>query len=160
MDKAEFLAELRAGRTEWDGTLSRIDEERITEPGAEGVWSAKDVVAHVAWHEREMEAMLRTHNATGSDLWNLPLDERNAAIQAENSNQPLATVFAEGRAAYAALLLVVEGLADEDLTDPKRYRGMPADWVPWQIVAGNSYEHEREHAASLRKWLDATTTQH
>lgn len=124
-------------------------------PGAAGMWSARDVVAHVAWHEREMETMLRKHDANGSDLWNLPLDERNAAIRELYRDRPLAEGLAEGRAAYAALLPVIEGLSDEDLNDPKRYRDMPADWAPWQVVAGNTYEHYREHAASLRKWLDS-----
>ena len=156
MNRAAFLAELRAGRAEWDETLARIDEARMTEPGVEGAWSAKDVVAHVAWHEREMAAMLRERDANaGSDLWDLPLDERNTAIYAKYRDLPLDAVLAEGRAAYATLLPEVEGLADEDLNAPKRYRNMPADWIPWQVLAGNTYEHYREHAASLRKWLDA-----
>lgn len=154
MNTTEFLAELRAGRIEWDDALARVPMERMTEPGVEGEWSAKDVVAHIAWHEREMLGMLQAHDANGSDLWNLPLDERNATICAQNRDRPLDDVLAEGRAAYAEVLPAVENLSDEDLNDPKRYRDMPEDWIPWQILAGNTYEHYRDHAASLRKWLD------
>lgn len=157
MNTTEFLAELRAGRSEWDDTLAWIPMERMAEPGAEGEWSAKDVVAHIAWHEREMQTMLRARDANGSDLWNLPLDERNATIYAQNRDRTLLDVLAEGSAAYAALLPAVERLSDEDLNDPKQYRDMPADWVPWQILAGNTYEHYRDHAASLRQWLDRSS---
>lgn len=154
MNTTEFLAELHTGRAEWEDALARIPMERMAEPGVEGKWSVKDVVAHIAWHEREMLTMLRARDANGSDLWNLPLDERNAAIYAQNRDRTLGDVLAEGSDSYTELLAAVENLSDEDLNDPKRYRDMPADWVPWQVLAGNTYEHYRDHAASLRKWLD------
>jgi len=48
----------------------------------------------------------------------------------------------------------VQSLDDQDLHDPARFAGMPADWSPWRIIAGNSFEHYRAHASDLRQWLD------
>jgi hypothetical protein len=47
MTKARLLVELRAARNEWDTLMAAVGEERMTEPGAAGDWSVKDVTAHL-----------------------------------------------------------------------------------------------------------------
>ncbi len=42
---------------------------------------------------------------------------------------------------------------DDELNDSSRFRDMPSDGQPWHIVAQNTYEHYREHAANVEKWL-------
>ena len=154
MTKAQFLDLLRTARAEWDALLAAVPEARMTAPGVEGHWSVKDVIAHITWHEREMLGVLRARALVGSDLWGLPLHERNATIHAENRNRPLAEVLAESRAVYPQLPAAVEGLAEEDLTDPARFADMPGDWVPWQLLAANTYTHYRDHMPAIRAWLD------
>jgi Mycothiol maleylpyruvate isomerase N-terminal domain len=78
MNRATFLATLRAGRAEWEALLATIPIDRMTEPGAAGDRSVKDVVAHVTWSEREMIGVARAHALVGSDLWRLSQDERNS----------------------------------------------------------------------------------
>ena len=55
----------------------------------------KDILAHIAWYEREMIGMLRAHAVAGSDLWDVSLDARNAAIYEINAGRPLGEVQAE-----------------------------------------------------------------
>ena len=43
-------------------------------------------------------------------------------------------------------------LADEDLNDATRYKDMPEDWTPWEVVASNTFEHYPDHVAELRTW--------
>ena len=43
-------------------------------------------------------------------------------------------------------------LADEDLNDATRYKDMPKDWTPWEVVASNTFEHYSDHVAELRTW--------
>ena len=100
MTQAEFLSLFHTARAEWDALMGRIDEARMTEPGVEGDWSVKDIVAHVTWYEREMVDLLRARALAGSDIWNLPLDERNAAIFEQNRKRTLADVLAESRAVF------------------------------------------------------------
>jgi hypothetical protein len=47
MTRARLLVELRAARSEWDTLMAVVGEERMTEPGAAGDWSVKDVIAHL-----------------------------------------------------------------------------------------------------------------
>ena len=153
MDKIRFLDTLLAERAEWDRVLSQIDEARMAVPRVAGEWSVKDVVAHVTWFEREMVGVLTAYALVGSDLWDLPGDERNRVIFEQNRQRPLEDVLTEARQVFDQLLAAVRPLSDEDLVDPGRFRDMPADWVPWQILAGNTYEHYRDHLPALRAWL-------
>ena len=80
MKKAELIRALQEVHRAFNDLLARIPAERMNEPGALDSWSIKDVIAHLAWHEREMVGMLQAHALVGSELWNLPLDQRNQAI--------------------------------------------------------------------------------
>ena len=126
----------------------------MTESGVVGEWSVKDVIAHITWHEREMVGVLRARALVGSDLWNLPLDQRNAAIFEQNRHRPLSDVLTEAQQIFPHLVELVQTLDDQDLIDPSRFAQMPADWQPWQVIASNSFEHYRAHIPDLRAWLN------
>ena len=154
MDKARFLDNLHRGRHEWRSLLEQVGVERMADPGLAGAWSGKDIVAHMAWFEREMVDLITQRALVGSDFWQLPPDERNAAIHQRNKDRDLAQVVAEEAQAYAQLVDAVEALSDQDLVDASRFRDMPADWVPWEIVADNSYAHYIQHTPGIRRWLE------
>ena len=158
MTGAKFLDSLRSGRAEWEALLAQIGADRMTQPGVEGDWSIKDIIAHVTWHEREMVGVLRARALIGSELWNLPTDERNAAIFEQNKDRALDDVLQESRQMFPQLLELAAGLSDEELNDPRRFSEMPEEWTPWELVAGNSYTHYPDHIASIRAWLDRTET--
>lgn len=156
MTKDRFLRLLLDERARWDELLSQVDEAHMTTPGVEGEWSLKDIIAHVAWYEGQMVGVLRQRSLVGSDLWELPTDERNAAIHEQNRHRALADVLAEARQVYAEFVDGVRALTTEDLHDPGRFAGMPADWIPWQVIASNSFEHYPQHIPAIRDWLEKT----
>jgi hypothetical protein len=155
MTKADVLDKMRAGRAEWEALIAQVPRERMTEPGVMGAWSVKDIIAHVTWGEAEITAVFRRHALVGSDLWNLPQDERNAAMVAESRARSLDDVLAEAERAYPQLLAAVQSLDDADLNDAARYANMPPLWRPWQLIAGNTYNHYPDHIPAIRAWLDA-----
>jgi uncharacterized damage-inducible protein DinB len=157
MDRATFLAILQRERAAWDALLaevSELGEARISQPGINGEWSVKDIVAHVTWYEREMIAMLQTRALEGSTLWELSHDQRNMTLFEQHRGQPLAEVLADARQTFADLVALMEGLAEKDLHDASRYRAMPPDWTPWEVLADNSYMHYPQHAPAIRAWLE------
>jgi hypothetical protein len=153
ISKADFVAALRAGRAEWEALLAEIPAEWMTRPGAAGDWTPKDVIAHVAWHEREMAGVLEQRAMVGSELWQIGLDERNQAIYEQNRDRPLDELLAEEAALYARMLAGVAALEDDDLNDPGRYREMPGERRPHQVFVGNMHGHYHEHLPELRAWL-------
>lgn len=154
MEKSRLIASIRESRARWEALLAEVPRQRMEEPGAAGHWSVKDVVAHLAWHELEMIGMLRARALVGSPLWNLPTDERNAAIYEQNRHRPLKDVLAEAGQAYPQLLAELEKIASEDLNDPDRFAGMPPDWVPAEIIAQNTFEHYDDHIPWMKDWLE------
>jgi len=153
MDKATFIEGLRNERAGWEALLAQVGEERMLEPGAAGAWSIKDIIAHIMWGEREMIGVCKQHALVGSDLWNLPEDERNAVIVAEQRDRPLDEVLHEEEQVYAQLLEAIQALSDEDFNDSHHFRYMPEEWTPWQIIAGCSFRHYRDHMPSILAWL-------
>lgn len=153
MDKTLFISTLRKAREEWEDLLAQVSEEQRLQPGAAGKWSVKDVIAHVAWGEREIVPVMRTHVLAGSELWNLSDDERNEIVYQQNRDRSWHEIMNEEQQAYADLLAAAQTLSDEDLNDSHRYKQMPEEWVPWQLYAGNTFNHYQDHMPSIREWL-------
>jgi hypothetical protein len=147
---------IQQGRVQWDALLAQVSEERMTQPGITGDWSVKDIIAHVSWHEREMVGVLRSHALLGSELWNLPQDQRNAQIFEENKQRSLEDVRTEASGIFLELCEGAEALEEEDLTDPGRFPGTPSEWQPWQLIANNTYEHYQQHMPDVRAWLEGS----
>lgn len=153
MDKAELLNSITSGRAEWDSLVARLDDARLVQPGAVGEWSVKDLIAHLAWTERETAGLLESRAVVGSDWWYLPLDERNARIYAANRDRPLDEVRREARQVFERLVALIEGLSQEELDDSTRL-GWPPEWIPWQVLARNTFMHYRAHLPELRAWVE------
>ncbi len=147
---------LRDERTRWNALLAQIPAARMEEPGVEGTWSAKDLVAHLTWYERRVvesaRQIMQTGTFTRPDREGLSMDEWNDRLAAESRTRPLGEVLAEADEVFRQLLEVVEASPQDILNDPRRL-GLPEDLVPWMAVANNSYAHYREHEPALRAWL-------
>jgi len=150
----ELIEIIKRERANWDSLVEQIDQERMSQPGVAGQWSVKDIIAHITWHEREMVGLVRAHALVGSELWNLPTNERNAAIYREVRDQPLEQVLEESAQVFQELLAVLPSLTDQDLTDPGSFPNMPPDWQPWVILAQNTYEHYQDHIPDVQRWID------
>ena len=154
MEKNEVIHRVKTERSRWNDILAQIDDDLMLKPGVEGDWSAKDILAHVVWYEREIVGLLRARAFVGSDLWALPLDERNAGVHEETKNMTLEEARAESARVFPELLELLEALPEDAYGDPSGFPGMPAEWEPWFIIAGNSFNHYLDHTESLKQLLE------
>ena len=150
----ELIDRVKHERATWEVIVKQIARERMILPGVAGEWSVKDIIAHLTWHEHEMVGLVKAHALVGSDLWNLPTDERNAAIYQEVRDLPLEQVLEESDEVFQQLLAVLPALTDQDLTNPQSFPNMPPDWQPWMILAQNTYEHYQDHIPDVQRWID------
>jgi DinB superfamily len=150
---------LQAERTQWNALLAQVGLDRMEEPGVEGEWSVKELVAHLTWYEQAIVEGARQFLSTGTFTRRRPadmgLDELNAHIAAESRARPTSGVLAEADEVFGQLLRVIAACPEDLLNDPRRL-GLPEDMVPWMGVANNSYAHYRQHEPALRAWLDRT----
>ena len=154
MNKEEVIARVKTERGHWSDIIAQMDDDMMLKPGVEGHWSVKDILAHVVWYEREVVGVLRSRAFVGSDLWALPLDERNAGVYEETRNMTLEEVRAESARVFPQLLEQLEALPKDAYGDASCFPGMPAEWEPWFIIAGNTFNHYPDHAQSLKQLLE------
>ena len=154
MDKRDLIRRIETARRRWDDLLAQVRDDLALNPGAEGELSAKDLVAHVTWYEREVVKMLSTRAMEVSGLWALGPDERNAAIFDQVRGMSLEDVRAESARVYAGLIEQLELLPEEAYSDAARFTDMPPGWVPWELIAGNTIWHYPDHTGAIRRLLD------
>ena len=151
VNKTQLLDMIRIARAEWEALLAEIPPAWMTEPGVEGEWSVKDVIAPIAWGERENLGVAQARALVSSDLWQVAEDERNAAVFEQNRDRDLHDVLAESRHVFQQYLEAVDALSEEDLNDPRRFQGLPEGWRPWRILYDPTHYHV--HAQPIRAWL-------
>jgi len=151
MSKTDLLGLIERDRAHWETLLGSIPEAWMTEPGVEGEWSIKDIIAHIAWGERENLGVVHARAVVGSELWQLSEDERNAVVFEQNRSRELGDVRADSRRIFHRYLEAVAALTEEDLNDPSRFAQMPEGWRPWRILYDPG--HYQGHADSIRAWL-------
>jgi hypothetical protein len=153
MARDELLREILEAKIEWEATSSLLNRAEQDQVPVSGDWRVKDIYAHLAWGEQQMLQFLEAGKFIGSDLWNLPLHDRNQRVYEETRDLPADKVREDARNVHEALYKKLETLTDEQLNDPAQWPGMPADWMPWDVIAGNTYRHYRDHSADLKKFI-------
>ena len=155
---AQLLEVMRTARANWEALLAEAGETRLTEPGVEGDWSLKDIIAHIAYYEKWatdcVAAIRRGEPLPLSEYKGLEMDERNALIYERNRLRLLADVLCDSQNSFQRSLDAVRGLRDEDLYSREFMRGYGVNWTVHELVEGDTYEHYQDHTASARVWLD------
>jgi hypothetical protein len=159
VDKKSFLKTVTTEHDHWFQLVAKIKPGEMVESGVCGAWSVKDIIAHITWYEHEMIPLMIQHRLIGSELWDVPTDQRNAILFEQNRNRPIKKVLEESRQVYDAFLQALINLTDDDLMDATHFQDMPADWVPWKIIAENSSEHYQQHIPGLVAWVKSKKPQ-
>ncbi|MBI5304529.1 MAG: ClbS/DfsB family four-helix bundle protein [Chloroflexi bacterium] len=159
MNKDHLCQTLLAEREAWEALLTEIGEGRMEVPGVVGVWSVKDLVAHLtAWEKRPaawLAAAQRGDKPTPAP-WSRDLDEEqvNAWIYESNKYRMLDDVLEESRTVFDQIMQGLEALTQESLSDPHRF-----EWLNGialiEAMPGNTFEHYRDHAEMIRQWLNS-----
>jgi hypothetical protein len=108
------------------------------EAGAVGVWSPKDIVAHLATFELLMVDVLRTVLGEGPTPY---LDGRGMTP---------AEVVAELDAAHAEVMRLAGALTPEQAQAPGTLPWYGAEYALDDFVVYTQYGHKREHTAQLK----------
>src|SRR5258706_3130993 len=154
MDATQLAALIQTTSAELELLILPLNVAQMNQPGAVGVWSVKDVLAHIAFWERyaaDIVRAARRGDAPQLDVEDLT-ESRNASVVAQYYLTSLGAVIASWHAAREELLDQIAELSEADLNDPDRF--------PWSQgrallsrIAANSYAHEREHIEQIRSWM-------
>ncbi len=150
--KEELLGRIRANRGRFDAIVAAMPEQRLTEPLLPGGWSVKDVLAHIAWGEREAIGVAEARALVGSPLWDVSEDERNRAVVDESRSRPLEEVLADYRSTFERYISALETLSEDDLNEADRFVGLVETipgWRPWRVLYDPG--HYDEHGATIEE---------
>ena len=166
MKKSELLDWLQEEFQRWEAFLDQISPARMDQPGVNGDWSMKDIVAHLTGWNRWLVARLQAAQRREPEPpphWPVHLqteDEINAWIYESNHGRPVREVLGESHQVFQQLLAVIEGLPDEVRIE----RIEPAYYLVWlddkRFPAGEFFDHfHDDHEAEMRAWLERVEKQ-
>ena len=158
MDKSHVLAEIQAGRAEFDALLAQLSDEQICDVTLDGGRSVKDVLSHIAvwerrcvrWFEISMLGEVPERPQPGV-TWE-QMDDLNELDFLRTRDDTLQEARDDYRQSYQQLLALVKSMPEEDFGETHRFswwQGRPISTV----IAANSFEHYREHEEQIRAWL-------
>jgi len=153
-DKQELLERVHKARSALWKEVQGLSADRLTEPGVQGVWSVKDIVAHVVAWDDWLLGRLR-EAARGEPLttptWT-SVDARNEAIYQEWKDRPLPVVLAEFTRMGVELHQALDALSEEQLFTPGLYGG-PGSRGLHRMVAADTWRHYASHLRAIQGWL-------
>lgn len=146
-----LLAELTAARSGFLEAIGDVDPELLTAPGLLGEWSARDLVAHVAfWSDHGADALALAASGRAADYVDDGTDadavnvERFAVSQ---SMSPDEAADDEARA-FVRFADALAGI-DDALLDTRLGSGDTVE----QMVRYDGPDHYAEHTAHVRAWF-------
>ena len=176
MDKARLLNLMNTSYAAFTQLLSPLSEAQLTTPGVTGLWSIKDILAHLAvWEHHALNYLLAAEkgdvppestleelgygDAQPPEADALPPEERadefspeNSFLYHQNKERPLADVQDDFRLTFADIVATVQRIDGTLLFDSHSMawtEGRPL----WLWIAGNTYEHYEEHTGPIEQWL-------
>ena len=162
MNKSELLHWLQEEYGQWEALLEQIGPARLEQPGVNGDWSMKDIVAHLTGWNRRLAANLG-EAARGEPEppppWPVHLqtdDEINAWIYESYRERSLQEVLEESRQVFQQILAIVESLPDDvriEVVEQDR-----AYYLVWlgekRHQPGEFFDHfHDDHEADVRAWM-------
>lgn len=160
-NKDALMALIDREWTALEQAIAGLRDERMLVPDAGG-WSIKDNLAHLsAWEE-----FLRLHylekipeaEAFGMDEATLrELSQVNAAIFERNKDRPLQNVLSGMRATHAQLMAALNRMSFEEMLQPLPVNDNPEQHTLWDEIVNNTYDHYREHRATIEKLVKGGT---
>ncbi len=157
MNKEEILDALEDEREKFLDAIEGLSEAQMQEAGVCDDWCVKDILFHLSMWEAELVKLLwqaargqrpTTAHFSGTPT---PVDQINAAWLEKGRQRSLDQVMEDFQSVRKQTSRRVSAFSDKMLSDAQRF-----DWLQgrplWEWVAGDSFEHEAEHADQIREW--------
>jgi hypothetical protein len=158
MSKADVIAGLQAARAALVHSIDGLSADQMLQVGAVGLWSVKDMLAHLVSWEAELVtvlAQLEQHQHRSPHIVEIEdIDEWNEEQYRINARRPLADVLEDFHGVHKQLIRAIESLDDRVLDNNRLFPWMEGEPLSYLILE-NATWHEEEHAEDIRTWREA-----
>jgi uncharacterized damage-inducible protein DinB len=155
MNKIEILDQLAESRQTFLHALEGLSEAQITQDPVEGIWTIKDLLAHLTSWENSCLIPLRAYAAGGSFIPEAIPDHHlwNHAQAQRWQTQSLAEIMAEYQAIRGEFVALVSALPEA-----KWAAKLPAPWggeaTMAELCSGLIWHEKTEHLKSIHQWKE------
>ncbi len=153
MRKQELLDEIASARAEFLDAINGLTPEQMRMPGACGIWSVKDVIAHLtAWESETVTALNQIQNRRVPSILQIEdIHSWNEDQYHQNAARPLEAITADFEGVHRMLRQMIEDLDEQTLFNHRRFRWMEGEPLAY-LIQENAPWHEQEHAEDIRAW--------
>ena len=163
MNKSELVTWLKDEYRQWEAFLDQIGPARMNQPGVNGDWSMKDIVAHLTGWQPRLTSRIQAAGRGEPEPpppWPAHIqseDEVNAWIYESNKERSVREVLDESRQVFEQFLDVIEGLS-EDVRIEQVHQGKRVYHLLWlggqRFPMGEFFDHfYDDHEPDVRAWL-------
>jgi len=156
MDQVEIISRLNIEQQELMDAIAGLQVETMLEPGVNGEWSVKDILAHLSaweaelvkllWQARQGKRPTTIHFSKDRDI-----DKTNLTWHAERKDRPLELVLEDLQAVRKQTLRRVAEFTDKELNDPQAFKWL-REFPLWEWIASDTFGHGPEHIAQIKAW--------
>ena len=162
LNKEVILERIQTERRRLEKTLDGLTENQKIERGVVGVWSVKDILAHLSdwerrfmgWYEAGLQGDVPETPAPGL-TWG-DLDILNQQIYKLHRDRDLAAVAAEFDRSYQQVLEMIMEMPEEDIFEAGRFEWLGEGNLVGYILA-NTANHYRWAKTQIQKWMKNQT---
>lgn len=158
MSKADVIADTRAARARLTEAIAGLTEDQMVQVGAVGIWSVKDVLAHLVAWEAELVTTLSSieqHTHRAPRIVQIEdIDDWNAEQYRINAARPAQNILEDFHGVHRHLINALDLLTDQQLDDNRLWPWMEGEPLSY-LVAETAIWHEEEHAEDILAWREA-----
>lgn len=155
MKKENLISTLTDGRKDFLNLLKCISREEMEIPGMLEQWSLKDLLIHLTRWEAELVKLLwqakQGITPTTAHFSQETIDTLNERWYQESKSRSMDMVWGDFLAVRQQTVRRVKEFEDSELNDQQYYPWLKGKTL-WEWIAGDSFEHEAEHAQDIRSW--------
>ncbi len=149
MNRQQLLKKLDKAWVEFKESYADLSDARLTEPGVEGDWTVKDILAHVTWWEEEalkhLPLIMKEGVPPRYSTQYGGIDAFNALMTERKQDLSLASVLRQQEETHRRLVDYLQTVPEEQFTRETRFR---------HRLRLDTYSHYPQHAKAIRKWRD------
>jgi hypothetical protein len=149
MDRAQLLQRLDKAWLEFKESYAGLSDSRLLEPGVQGRWSVRDILAHVTTWEEEalthLPLILKGGRPPRYSTRYGGIDAFNALMTERKQGLPLFEVRRQLDEVHGRLIDYVGHAPEELFTRETRFR---------RRLRLDAYGHYPKHARAIRAWVE------
>src|SRR5688572_24194750 len=135
--------------------LEGLPQDAYLRPGVCGMWSVKDVLAHLTiWYSELITALSRLHPKRVPQIVEMEdIEGFNEEQYRANVRRSLDVILEDFEGVHKHLIKMIESMDEDHLTNARRFTWMEGEPL-WYLVAENGFWHEKEHADDIKRWRE------